>query len=345
MNILSPAEQQKDVFCGCGQVPGRNVGGGPEGEEAAVPRWLLEKQELPPAGAAPGHRRRRGFLERTLHDFTAALKDEIFSEQLAGRRGLLQNLDPRVKLVTVLFLIGVTGFYHHVFTLVCFNLWLFWLAGVSGVPLKFFVKRVWVVVLLFTGILVFPALFNFVRPGAPLFVLFHFGHPVHLGPWTIPAEVAVTRQGAEGALLMVLRVGASVSLAALLTFTTRWSTLLKAFQVLRIPGVFLAVLEMAYRYIFLLLQISSEMFVARKSRTVGRTTTGEQRRFIASAIAALWNKAYVTSEEVHAAMLSRGYSGQPKTLAGFRTRRTDWLWAGLVLLAAGFFLGGDRLFG
>ena len=311
----------------------------------SVPSRLQEKTLPPMPQAAARRSSKRGFLEKTLHAIAEALKNEIFSESLASRPGLLQGLDPRAKLLTILFLIGIVGLCHHIFSLVLFNLWLFWLAKSSQVPLRTFAKRVWIVVLLFTGIMVFPTLFNVMRPGTPLLVLFHLSHPVKLGYWTIPREVAITKEGVAGAVLLILRVGASVSLAVLLTLTTRWNTLLKALSVLRIPPVFLTVLEMTYRYIFLLLHTSSDMFMARRSRLVGRANSREERRFVTSAMGNLWGKTAALSEEVHSAMLARGYAGVPKSLLRFEMKRSDWVWMVLVFIIAILFVGGDRVLG
>ena len=106
---------------------------------------------------------------------------------------------------------------------------------------------------LFTGIVVLPTLFNVVRPGTPLLVLFHLSQPLKLGYWTIFREVAITQEGVAAAVLLILRVGASVSLAVLLTLTTRWHDAAESVKRTQIPAVFLTVLEMTYRYIFLLL--------------------------------------------------------------------------------------------
>jgi len=310
-----------------------------------VPSWLQEKTPPPIPQAAARRSSKRGFIEKTLHAIAEALKNEIFSESLASRPGLLQGLDPRAKLVTILFLIGIAGVFHHIFSLILFNLWLFWLAKSSRIPVRTFAKRVWVVVPLFTGIVVFPTLFNVVRPGTPLLVLFHLSLPVKLGYWTIPREVAITKEGVAAAVLLILRVGASVSLAVLLTLTTRWNTLLKALSVLRIPTVFLTVLEMTYRYIFLLLHTSSDMFMARRSRLVGRANSREERRFVTSAMGNLWGKTAALSEEVHSAMLSRGYAGLPKSLLRFEMKRSDWVWIVLVFIITILFVGGDRVLG
>lgn len=284
-------------------------------------------------------------MEKTLRDIAQALQNEVFSELSARRRGLLQDLDPRMKLATILALIGAAGLLRHVWILFLYNLWILWLARSSCLPLRSFVKRIWIAVFLFTGLVAFPALFNVVRPGTLLLMIWHFSHPVHIGFWTIPQEVGITVQGTVTATLLLLRAGASVSLAVLLTLTTRWSDLLKAFRVFRIPGVFIAVLEMAYRYVFLLLQIANEMFMARMSRTVSRTNTRDQRRFVTSTMGNLWSRAHATSEEVHFAMLARGYSGIPRSLTHFQMKRSDWLWAILILGVIFLFLGGDRVFG
>lgn len=286
---------------------------------------------------------RRGFVEKTIEAMAQVLREELFAEQLAKRPGLLQGIDPRVKVLTTLILIVIASLVHHSVTLMAFNLWILWLAKVSQVSLKTFIKRVWLVVPLFTGIIVLPSIFNFVYPGDPLLTLFHFGHQYRFGPWTVPETLSVTYQGTRGALVLILRVGASVSLAVLLTLTTRWNVLLKALNMVFVPQIFVAVLEMTYRYIYLFLQTATEMFVARQSRTVGRTSTKEQRRFVSGAMGALWTKAYAMSEEVHAAMVSRGYTGKPKALVSFQMKAMDWMWAAFMFLVSLFFLGGDRL--
>ncbi len=254
-------------------------------------------------------------------------------------------MDARLKLVTTLLLIGTAALLRHAPTLVLLNAWALYLAACSRVPLRLFLKRVWIVVPLFTLLVVLPATLNVVRPGAPLLVLFRLARPVHLWVWTIPQEVAVTRQGAQAALLLVLRAGASVSLAVLLTLTTRWAVLLRALRVLRVPAVFVSVLEMTYRYVFLLMQTAAETFTARRSRSVGRTGAAEGRRFATGAMGGLWARTHATGEEVHRAMVSRGYSGEPRTLSPMRLGAGDALWALIVLLVVALLMGGDLVLG
>lgn len=129
---------------------------------------------------------------------------------------------------------------------------------------------------LFTGIPVIQALFNVVRPGTPLPVLFHLSHPVKLGYLIITDEVAVSLEGAAAAVVLMLRIGASASPAVMPTFTTRWNALLKALRVPLIRPVFLTVLEMNHRYIFFDLRrpFADSLFVLNKKSVTCKLIRG-----------------------------------------------------------------------
>jgi cobalt/nickel transport system permease protein len=66
---------------------------------------------------------------------------------------------------------------------------------------------------------------------------------------------------------------------------------------------------------------------------------------VAGAAGALFGKAHALSDEVHHAMVSRGYTGTPRTLAGLRVRTLDWLFAGATAMLTVAVLGGDRILG
>ena len=121
----------------------------------------------------------------------------------------------------------------------------------------------------------------------------------------------------------------------MLVVTTRWADLLKAMRVLRIPTVFIVVLGMTYRYIFLFLQKVESLFLARASRTVGRSNDGEQRRWVGNTMGALLSKSFQTSSDVYQAMVARGFTGEMHTLSTLQMRDEDWLMAslGVVILA------------
>jgi cobalt/nickel transport system permease protein len=115
----------------------------------------------------------------------------------------------------------------------------------------------------------------------------------------------------------------SVSLAILLVMTTPWADILKSLRTLRVPQVFVLILSMTYRYIFLFLHTANGIFLARKSRIVGATSGREQRRWITGTIGNLMSRAFKMSNDVYAAMLARGFTGELRTHGTYRIMARD----------------------
>jgi cobalt/nickel transport system permease protein len=202
-------------------------------------------------------------------------------------------------------------------------------AYLSKVELFFFIKRVWLFIPIFSGMIVFPAMFNIVTPGEPLITFVHFDSPVHF--WVFQfTEISITKQGALGALLFISRVATSVSLIVLLTLTTRWADVMKSLRTLGMPQIFVLVLSMTYQYIFLLVRIVQEMYLAKKSRTIKTNMTRQgikkEQNWVASRIGTVLMKSYKMSEEIHSAMVSRGFHGEIKSHETFKIRNIDRIW-------------------
>ncbi len=277
---------------------------------SAMPSGMLALRRKPaPEG-------RIGWLEKTLGALTSNVEQAIFSERHARSAGWLQRRDPRAKVVGALAAIVAASLTSSITGLGL--LYVATLAAASGsrVPFGFFVKRVWLGIPLFAGIVVIPAIF--MTSGARVF-------DAGIGP----LHFAPSWNGLASAALLVTRVGVSVSLAILLVVTTPWADILKSLRALRVPQVFVLILSMTYRYIFLFLHTANGMLLARKSRVVGRTSGGEQRRWISGAMGNLMSRAFKMSNDVYAAMLARGFGGEMRTYSDCRMGRAD-----VALLAA-----------
>jgi cobalt/nickel transport system permease protein len=287
---------------------------------STTPAWLVEGQVgLCPCGCI-GRRKKGSFIDKTLGGASRLLREAMFAEDVAAQRGLLQRIDPRVKVLAALVLLVATALVHHLPVLVGCYLGTLLLAAASGLSIGFFIKRVWLFIPIFTGIVVLPATKSFITPGHVV---------IPLGTW-FGHHVGVTRQGLSGAGIIVVRVATSISIVVLLTLTTVWTRLLSALRSLLVPRLFVAVLAMTYRYLFHLLNAVTDMYTARKARTVGRDDMADGRRFVSASAGALFGKAIALSDEVHMAMISRGYRGEMprprrRPLAGFD---------GVVLLVA-----------
>jgi energy-coupling factor transporter transmembrane protein EcfT len=110
--------------------------------------------------------------------------------------------------------------------------------------------------------------------------------------------------------------------------------------------MFLLVLGMAYRYLFNLLNSVTDMYTARTARTVTRDTdVTSGRTFVAASAGALFGKAHTLSDEVHMAMVARGYTGNARSISSFRVGRLDVAFIVGCVIAAVAALGIDRLLG
>ena len=251
----------------------------------------------------------RGVVERSLASFVDALEHAFYAEESAKKIGLLQKLDPRIKIAAVFPLIVIAALARRLGVIVALFATAVVLALLSRVPLATLAKRVWLGVLTFTGFISFPALF--LTPGVAIYTLPLLG-------WS------VTEQGLRAAMYLIMRAETAATFSVLLVLCTPWSFVLKALRVLRLPIVLVVILGMTYRYIFLFLRNAHDMFMSRKSRLVGHLDGREQRRAATASAGVLMSKTIQLSGDVYLAMRSRGFQGEVYVLDEFQTHWFDW---------------------
>ena len=273
-----------------------------------------QKQSIETSPPDVRRARRGNLVGRTVAEVLSFIRNSVFAEEMAERRGLLQGFDPRAKLLA--FLVSLAGVLlaRRLDVLVGLYLLTLVLAAGSRIPLGFFLKRVWVFIPIFAGIIALPILFSRLPAEQPWLVLWR---------WHDGAAFGLTKSGLWMAAVLVLRVAASVSLAVLMVLTTRWAHLLKALRVFGVPRIFVLTLEMTYRYIFLFVGILQAEHLAKESRTIRPAPLRAERRWATSRIGRLFLRSRQMGEEVYLAMLSRGYSGEAKLLHPFQLRMAD----------------------
>jgi cobalt/nickel transport system permease protein len=228
----------------------------------------------------------------------------------ASATGWLQHLDPRVKLAGFGALIAAVALSHRADVLVALLLAGLLLMFTSRLPVSSMLSGVWLATMSFAAVLALPALV--LTPGTP-------AARVPLVGWT------VTAQGLATAGYLLLRTSATTTFAFLLVFSTRWSHLLKALRALHVPVVLVVVLGMTYRYILLMLDAAHDMFVARRSRSVGRLAGADRRRLLTQSTGVLLTRSLQLSGDVFLAMQARGYRGEVFVLDDFSMARADWV--------------------
>lgn len=271
-----------------------------------LPAWMTEPE--PRAEAAKYSKTR--FLRKTLHEIKKAIANDMLTEQLASRPGLLQKVDPRVKLLGLIILIIVSGVTRSLTALFALVLLSVVLMKLSKLPVWTLQKRIWSIIPVISLLAAAPGMLSVFNPGLPMLVLWPDPEGIRFGSLHLAGPIYVSRQGVTAAVFLFIRTGLSLSLGTLLVLTTPMARLLRSIRILRVPVLLVMVVEMSYRYLILLLTVSLEMFEAREMRTVGKLPGATQRAIAGSSFAALFNRSIVLSEEVYQAMTCRAYTGE-----------------------------------
>lgn len=158
-------------------------------------------------------------------------------------------------------------------------------------------------------------------------------------------------QGAERFASIALRSWISVQAAVLMAATTRFADLLTALQQIRVPRLFVAVIGLMWRYLFVISEEVTRMLRARSSRSATAASAAGTRkaggsvawraRVTGGMAGSLFLRSLERSDRVYAAMLSRGYNGQQPAHGLEPMTRGDRraLLLGILLLAVLWLLG------
>ncbi|WP_066635044.1 cobalt ECF transporter T component CbiQ [Desulfolucanica intricata] len=235
----------------------------------------------------------------------------------------LYRIDPRVKMLAIFVFIAFTSSLRSMFALAAAALFMISLAAVARVTPGIILKRLaWVVP--FAGVMVL--FFPFILPGEPVFNL-------NLGIFNLTA----TDKGLEQAAVLSFRVFVAVMAVTVLTATTKFKELLNALRDLKVPSIFVDLVEFNVRYIFVLVDEVSRMRIARRARNFqnGKTLFNRHTfKTLGASVAVLFIRSYERGDRIYNAMLSRGYSGQVKAKESASLKVVDLCW-GLIICVVG----------
>ncbi len=290
-----------------------------------IPPWMKVMDEA--ADSTPSRRRKgsSAFVKKTLDGILAFFQEAMMNEGYAKRDGLLQGLDARAKLISILTLVFAVSISRDLAVLAVVYGLILLLAFMSRIEIAFFIKRVWLFVPLFAGVIVVPILFNVFLPGDPLIHIADLGDGATLGPFHLPEAIYITVQGAKTATLFTLRVATAVSAVVLLFLTTPQALLFKSLRSLGVPKVYVLTTSMAYRYIFLFMDMIRDLHIAKRSRSIKGLSVLDEQRWVGGRIGYMLVKSLDLSEKVHMAMVSRGFNGEVVILHDYHLRMRDYL--------------------
>ena len=271
-----------------------------------LPQWFNDAKAGPcPSGGAV---RRERFVDRSLRSIAGYLRSIAAAQDAAGQSGLVQALDTRARIAGILIIIVATSVTASWFVLCGVFIVSVALALASSVSLKALGARI-MLPFIFTSVIIAPVFFG---AGAQTPVV------GEAGSFFIGAFI-------------IFRVTVMLTLAAMLSLTTKQADFFKGLSDLYVPPLFVTALFMTFRYVFILIKTAEDAAMGRKSRVIAGGRLGEPQAWFASRAALLLHKSLSVAEEVNMAMVSRGFSGAKlKTIGGSPLSARDYIWIGAV---------------
>jgi cobalt/nickel transport system permease protein len=113
-------------------------------------------------------------------------------------------------------------------------------------------------------------------------------------------------EGWRAFVFIITRSNLCLLTMILLTNTTRFPDILRVMTAIRIPSIFVTIMALTYRYIFVLIDETERMRRARKSRTFAQSRGG-QWRVLGSMIGQLFVRSTARADRIFLAMRARGW--------------------------------------
>jgi cobalt/nickel transport system permease protein len=139
--------------------------------------------------------------------------------------------------------------------------------------------------------------------------------------------LTITWAGIERFASIALKSWLSVQMAVVLATSTPFPDLLMAMRAVRLPRLMVAIVGLAWRYLFVMADEALRLMRARASRSGALEGRGGDRLFWCARVTGgmagtLFLRSFERADRIYAAMLSRGYDGEVRTLGlpALRTR-------------------------
>ncbi|MDK2806033.1 MAG: cobalt/nickel transport system permease protein [Thermoanaerobacterium sp.] len=126
--------------------------------------------------------------------------------------------------------------------------------------------------------------------------------------------LGITPKGISTAVTLFFRTLAVVSCLYFLVLTTPVVDIIDILKKLKIPSLFLELLQLTYRLIFVLFDTTGEVYTSQNSR-LGYATLENSYRSLGLLISSLFIKSYKDSENLYVALEARCYNGELKVIS------------------------------
>ena len=140
----------------------------------------------------------------------------------------------------------------------------------------------------------------------------------------------------NNSIMLVSKVFIAVVIVNTLSLTTKWYHVTKALKMFFIPDIFILVMEITLRYIYLLGEFSLNMLYALKLRSVGKNDN--KYSSMTQMMGTLFLKSKEMGDEMYSAMECRGFTGEYASFRNIKLSLKDVLYISVNLLIVLMFI-------
>ncbi len=162
-----------------------------------------------------GSKVRTSFVDKGLHHVANVIKTTYIQWETASRKGLLQGLDARVKVLFLLVFLVAVSMKKDLTSELLIAVFVLILAAASRVGFAAYYKRVLFLGFFFGFLVSLPASLNIVTNGTVVVPIITLTRAYEFWVYHIPRDIGFTSEGMRGAAVLTLRVVNSVSLSLL----------------------------------------------------------------------------------------------------------------------------------
>jgi len=134
-------------------------------------------------------------------------------------------------------------------------------------------------------------------------------------------------------VMITSKIFATVTSIGILSHTTRWNDITSALRRFRIPGIFILILDITIKYMYLLGNLTLNMLYALKLRSVGKNKN--KYTSMAGIAGSIFLQSKEMAEDMYHAMECRGFTGEYPIYNKSKFKWVDYLY---IIMNIGFII-------
>ncbi|XHH10301.1 MAG: cobalt ECF transporter T component CbiQ [Candidatus Bathyarchaeia archaeon] len=230
-------------------------------------------------------------VPQSLRDVIEAIESLAYVEDLSSKHGLLQAINPLVKLSVTVFMIVASLFIFNLTVLLTICIIPFVLTVLSRIPMKQFLTRTSLIPM-FSVMIALPGLIY------SLITVYLYG-----------LSLTIAFDALTQFLIFTFRVWFCVASLTTLVLSTGFDKLLQMLSSIRVPPIMIHLFSLTYRYFFVSIHETQSALIGKEARTYNhkKTFNLQSLKDLAHILSALFIRTYERSERVYLAMKARGF--------------------------------------